>query len=202
MVELQEILLSATVIADSFPIRKYLSFYDKNFHGMRGSDFLKKVVSNDNTYSHLFIVPSEDSWCYFERYLKNTDSGFRAINYLCPSNIDRNFDVRDWSEAIRHCKPDFIWVCLGSPKQDFISSAISLEFGITSIAIGAAFNFVSGYVKEAPLFLRIIGLEWLYRLFKEPKRLWRRYLFGNFQFLLLIYHDLIQRKRFMRYFNE
>lgn len=78
-----------------------------------------------------------------------------------------------------------VWVGLGTPKQDFEVRRISEEVGLVAIAVGAAFDFVAGTVPESPRFLRQIGMEWAYRLFKEPRRLWRRYLFGNTRFIKL-----------------
>ncbi|MDP0983574.1 WecB/TagA/CpsF family glycosyltransferase, partial [Klebsiella variicola] len=56
--------------------------------------------------------------------------------------------------------------------------------------VGAAFDFLAGTVSEAPSFVRNSGFEWMYRLASEPKRLWRRYLFGNSTFVRLASRDI------------
>lgn len=76
-----------------------------------------------------------------------------------------------------------VWVGLGTPKQDYEVARIAASLPVTAIAIGAAFDFVAGTVKPAPSWMSRIGLEWFYRLLREPRRLWRRYLFGNLGFL-------------------
>lgn len=76
-----------------------------------------------------------------------------------------------------------VWVGLGTPKQDYEVARIAASLPVTAIAIGAAFDFVAGTVRPAPSWMSRVGLEWLYRLLREPRRLWRRYLFGNVGFL-------------------
>jgi N-acetylglucosaminyldiphosphoundecaprenol N-acetyl-beta-D-mannosaminyltransferase len=85
---------------------------------------------------------------------------------------------------------DIVWVGLGSPKQDFVADAIAAQRGMLTAGVGAAFDFVAGSVREAPKFVQNSGLEWLFRLVSEPRRLWRRYLIGNVQFLRLVMPSL------------
>ena len=54
------------------------------------------------------------------------------------------------------------------------------------MGVGGSFDVVSGEVKRAPIWIQKIGFEWFYRFVQEPKRMWKRYLIGNFKFLLLI----------------
>ena len=77
-----------------------------------------------------------------------------------------------------------LWVGLGTPKQDYIVPRLAARVSMPVVPIGAAFEFWSGAVKEAPRALQGSGLEWVYRLASEPKRLWRRYLIGNPRFLV------------------
>ena len=76
-----------------------------------------------------------------------------------------------------------VWVGLGTPKQDWESARLGEDIPATFIAIGAAFDFIAGEKKQAPMWMQRNGLEWLFRLAIEPRRLWRRYLFGNARFL-------------------
>lgn len=89
-------------------------------------------------------------------------------------------------DLIRAAEPDVIWVGLGTPKQDFEAQRLSDELKITTVGIGAAFDFLAGHKREAPLWLRRISMEWSFRLMTEPRRLWRRYLFGNTRFIWLV----------------
>lgn len=76
-----------------------------------------------------------------------------------------------------------VWVGLGTPKQDFEAARLSKSLPVTAAAVGAAFDFVAGTVKEAPELMTRLGLEWLYRFAREPRRLWKRYVFGNVRFV-------------------
>lgn len=88
---------------------------------------------------------------------------------------------------IRESNAQVIWVGLGTPKQDFEVNRIANSLPVVAIAVGAAFNFTAGTAKQSPKWLRQVGLEWFFRLVSEPRRLWRRYLFGNLRFLRAIF---------------
>jgi N-acetylglucosaminyldiphosphoundecaprenol N-acetyl-beta-D-mannosaminyltransferase len=89
-------------------------------------------------------------------------------------------------EAMDEELPDIIWVGLGTPKQDLVAVSLSQSISSTVIGVGAAFDFVAGTVREAPRWLQNTGFEWVFRLICEPRRLWRRYLFGNLGFILAV----------------
>lgn len=78
---------------------------------------------------------------------------------------------------------DLVWIGLGTPKQDVFVDRFRDRLGLPLIAVGAAFDFIAGDKKVAPPWMRRRGLEWLYRLVTEPRRLWKRYLIGNLVFL-------------------
>ncbi len=97
------------------------------------------------------------------------------------------------AERINAARPDIVWVGIGTPKQDFWIKAFRdrLEAPVL-IPVGAAFNFHAGAVRQAPRWMGRIGLEWLFRLLMEPRRLWKRYLIGNTRFVLLVLGQLIR----------
>jgi N-acetylglucosaminyldiphosphoundecaprenol N-acetyl-beta-D-mannosaminyltransferase len=78
---------------------------------------------------------------------------------------------------------DIVWIGLGTPKQDYEAQRLASSTGLTTIAVGAAFDFAAGTAREAPVWMTRVGIEWLFRLISEPRRLWRRYLIGNFKFV-------------------
>lgn len=93
-------------------------------------------------------------------------------------------------KALHEANPDILFVGMSTPKQEkWISAQLSNLAVPVSIGIGAAFDFLSGEVPRAPLVLQRAGFEWLYRLYREPRRLWKRYLLGNAVFLGLILHS-------------
>lgn len=82
-------------------------------------------------------------------------------------------------QSIRAAAPHVVWVGLGSPKQDLWMAAHKAHLPVLMIGVGAAFDFFTGRKRQAPRWMRQSGLEWLYRLLQEPRRLWRRYLLYN-----------------------
>lgn len=91
-------------------------------------------------------------------------------------------------EEINRLKPNILMVGMGVPKQErwIYKHLDRLEVNLC-LAVGGMFDILSGSLKKAPRWMIDGGLEWLYRLYQEPKRLWRRYLIGNFIFA---YHIL------------
>jgi N-acetylglucosaminyldiphosphoundecaprenol N-acetyl-beta-D-mannosaminyltransferase len=86
---------------------------------------------------------------------------------------------------IQEARPDILFVGFGCPKQEQWIRAHAHSLGITVAAgVGGAFNFITGNTPRAPKLLQDTGLEWLYRLWVEPKRLWRRYLCADLPLVL------------------
>jgi N-acetylglucosaminyldiphosphoundecaprenol N-acetyl-beta-D-mannosaminyltransferase len=96
--------------------------------------------------------------------------------------------------ALRETDPHIVWVGLGTPKQDVEAQRLTDRYGLTTCGVGAAFDFLAGTKAEAPRILRRWGLEWAFRLATEPRRLWRRYLFGNAVFMRVALRDLMRSK--------
>ena len=109
-----------------------------------------------------------------------------AGSYAPPFAPYSRESIAEWCEVVRESQADLVWVGLGTPKQDYAVNDLASELSRPCVAVGAAFDFVAGTVDEAPERLHGSGLEWLYRLASEPRRLWRRYLFGNLAFLVLV----------------
>jgi N-acetylglucosaminyldiphosphoundecaprenol N-acetyl-beta-D-mannosaminyltransferase len=96
-------------------------------------------------------------------------------------------EERAFVDAINAARPHIVWVGLSTPLQEHWMHAHVREIrGATLIGVGAAFDFQTGAVKRAPLWMQRNGLEWLHRLISEPRRLWRRYLVMAPHFLFLL----------------
>jgi|ERR1035438_6376140 N-acetylglucosaminyldiphosphoundecaprenol N-acetyl-beta-D-mannosaminyltransferase len=90
-------------------------------------------------------------------------------------------------EMINAARPDVLWLGLGCPKQEKWAFEHRLRLHVPVIAsVGQAFDIYSGRVKQAPAWMRENGLEWFYRLITNPRRLWKRYLVYNSQFVFLL----------------
>lgn len=77
-----------------------------------------------------------------------------------------------------------VWVGLGTPKQDYEVRRLASTLPVVALAVGAAFDFLAGTKSQAPRWMQRNGLEWAYRFGREPKRLAKRYVWGNSMFLL------------------
>lgn len=85
--------------------------------------------------------------------------------------------------CILKARPDFVWVGIGAPKQELWMQAHQAQLpGTILLGVGAAFDFFAGTLDKAPGWMERHSLEWLYRLIKEPRRLWRRYLLGGVKY--------------------
>jgi N-acetylglucosaminyldiphosphoundecaprenol N-acetyl-beta-D-mannosaminyltransferase len=92
-------------------------------------------------------------------------------------------ELHDQQQDILASGADIVWVGLGTPKQDVHAAELASSLPVVCAAVGAAFDFVAGHKPQAPGWMRRGGLEWTFRLGCEPRRLWRRYLFGNARFV-------------------
>lgn len=101
--------------------------------------------------------------------------------------------IEDCASAIRLSKANLVWVGLGTPKQDYVGTALAKVLQLTTVNVGAAFAFEAGTVRNAPTWIQNSGFEWLYRLAQEPRRLWRRYLLGNWVFILSVIRGFLAR---------
>ncbi|HSK90946.1 MAG TPA: WecB/TagA/CpsF family glycosyltransferase [Euzebyales bacterium] len=98
--------------------------------------------------------------------------------------------------AVRGSGADIVWVGLGMPRQELFIHRIAPRLpGVALLGVGAAFDFLSGTVPQAPAWLQRAGLEWLYRLLQEPRRLWRRYVVNNPLFVLLAAAQVVRHRR-------
>ncbi|MGH2773245.1 MAG: WecB/TagA/CpsF family glycosyltransferase [Actinomycetota bacterium] len=113
-------------------------------------------------------------------------AGFSTPPFGEPSESELDQAV----EHINACSPDVLWVGLSSPKQERFISSVKESLGCpVAVSVGAAFDFIAGTKSSAPRWMQEHGMEWFYRLSREPRRLWRRYLIGGPQFLWYVATD-------------
>jgi N-acetylglucosaminyldiphosphoundecaprenol N-acetyl-beta-D-mannosaminyltransferase len=126
-----------------------------------------------------------------ERLRKNLERWFPGIRiagtYTPPFGPLSEAEKSDLQDRIKTLSPDFIWVGLSTPKQEeFMSDNIGSLNCKVMVGVGAAFDIHTGFVKDAPSWMKIAGLQWLHRLCQEPSRLWKRYLINNSAFMIRI----------------
>jgi N-acetylglucosaminyldiphosphoundecaprenol N-acetyl-beta-D-mannosaminyltransferase len=111
-----------------------------------------------------------------------------AGTYCPPFGFERDpAEVERVERAVRAAAPHVLFVALGAPKQELWLRDNLAALGVpVGVGVGAAFDFVSGQVPRAPRWMRGAGLEWLFRMMVEPRRLWKRYAVSNTRFIALV----------------
>jgi N-acetylglucosaminyldiphosphoundecaprenol N-acetyl-beta-D-mannosaminyltransferase len=133
---------------------------------------------------HFLLGSTPNVLAVLQRNLESKFPGIEIVGVESPPFrplTDEELAAQD--DRIRHSGAHIVWVGLGTPKQDFEAARLSESLPIVAVAVGAAFDFAAGTLKEAPEWISKVGFEWLYRFTREPKRLWKRYVFGNTRFL-------------------
>ena len=127
-----------------------------------------------------------------------TNAGIQVVGVYSPPF--RPLTVEEDANVIgmvHRAQPDIRWVGLSTPKQEKWMRAHRDLLSIpVLIGVGAAFDILSKQKKQAPEWMRENGLEWLFRFLQEPRRLWRRYLIYNTQFLYYLFLELLGVKQF------
>ena len=146
-----------------------------------GADLFPRLCEHSARAGHrVFFLGGEAGAAEGARVvLERRYPGLNVVGTHCPRHGFewRAEDDRAAVEAVRRGKPDILFVGLGSPRQERWIARNLEECGAkVGIGVGIAFSFVCGRVRRAPRGLQRLGLEWAYRLCREPRRLWRRYL--------------------------
>lgn len=125
-------------------------------------------------------------------------AGFVVAGCYCPPFRSLTVEEdREIVEAIERSRADIVWVGLGAPKQDRWMFEHRKRLSVpVLIGVGAAFDFHTGRVPRAPLWMSEYGFEWLFRLAMEPRRLWKRYLVFGSQFVILVALELLGIRKF------
>lgn len=174
-----------------------LSRRGESFSQVRGPSFFVGSLERGRAQGirHYFIGGSPET---LKRMLNEADRRYPGLeiagSFSPPFRPLTDEERREQDEQIKASGADIVWVGLGTPKQDFEAQRICERVGVSTAGVGAAFDFLAGTKREAPQLLSRLGLEWVFRLATEPKRLWKRYLFGNSRFLLLVVREAMRRR--------
>ena len=153
---------------------------------VRGRDLMERVLEDgiEPGVRHFLLGSTEATLTRLRSEIERAHPGVRIVGVQprAPREIDLK-ERESHLEAIRQSDAQVIWIGLGTPAQDEEAVALASSIGAVCIGVGAAFDFIAGNQAEAPGWMRSTGLEWLHRLWNEPRRLWRRYLIGNLAFI-------------------
>jgi N-acetylglucosaminyldiphosphoundecaprenol N-acetyl-beta-D-mannosaminyltransferase len=157
---------------------------------VRGTDLVGEVVrAGGRRVRHYLYGGKEGVAEKMAIALNDTVPGVRVVGTESPPFTPiTDSDLDALVVRVRESGADVLWIGLGTPRQDYLVHRLAPPLSIPVVPVGAAFDFWSGAVKEAPRILRGSGFEWVHRLAKEPRRLWPRYVIGNPRFLLSAWH--------------
>lgn len=137
--------------------------------------------------THYFYGGKDDEVLNKLRHnLEEAYPGIRIVGMYSPPfrPLTKEEDAKICDE-INQLNPDFLWVGIGAPKQEmWMWQHQEKIYGTVMFGVGAGFNFFAGTLEKAPKWMEKASLEWLFRLVKEPKRLWRRYILGGAKWIV------------------
>ena len=161
-----------------------------NWERVYGPDVIEWILSSSElsqTAKHYFLGATQET---MEKLLEKIATRFpraQVVGHDCPPFREPTAqELTERDKRIKDSGATVVWVGLGTPKQDFEVHRLAHNLPVTAMAVGAAFNFLAETMPQAPNWIQRSGLEWGYRLAKEPRRLAKRYLWGNPQFIMSV----------------
>lgn len=173
-----------------------------------GPDLMLKLCEDGvpRQFKHFFYGGSPEVLSPLENNLEQRYPGIQISKLESPPFREpTESELQELAKELTKLKPHFMWIGLGTPKQEqFMARFLQMNPAITQdwghgflmLGVGAAFDFHSYTVKQAPLWIQRRGLEWLYRLCVEPRRLWKRYSINNSMFLAKIFPAMMGLKTY------
>ncbi|MCB0918898.1 MAG: WecB/TagA/CpsF family glycosyltransferase [Actinobacteria bacterium] len=148
------------------------------------TDLLRRSNHIESPVKHYLLGGSDETLAALVAHIRTTYPLARIAGTASPpfrklSTQER----RDQDARIIESGATCVWVGLGTPKQDWEAARLAAEVGMPVFAVGAAFDFLSGSKRQAPVWMQQSGLEWAFRMATEPRRLAKRYMWGNPKFV-------------------
>ena len=169
----------------------------KRVERVYGPDLMRAISARSpgRGYRHFYFGGAPGVADRLAAALVAANPGLNVVGTLCPPF--RPLTPEEDAEVVAQINaaaPDIVWVGLSTPKQEYwMASHIGRINAPVLIGVGAAFDFLAGTKKQAPAWMQRNGLEWLFRLGAEPRRLWRRYAYIVPRFLILAAGELVRR---------
>jgi N-acetylglucosaminyldiphosphoundecaprenol N-acetyl-beta-D-mannosaminyltransferase len=201
-VEVRRVLTDAAIaFPDGAPVAWLLRrVVSERAQRIGGPDLFPRVVDRGREVGlrHFLVGSTEPALTTLGRVLRDRFPGSEIVGQYSPPFVERP-PVDEAIELIRATQPHLTWVGLGAPKQEIWSARAASEApGVTFVGVGAAFDFLAGVKRRAPSWMHRAGLEWLYRMASEPRRLTSRYARTNTEFVWRTSRELLGRHRLRR----
>jgi N-acetylglucosaminyldiphosphoundecaprenol N-acetyl-beta-D-mannosaminyltransferase len=185
---------AALAIPDGMPIAWVGRFQGhRKMQRVAGPDLMREVIlrSEFAHYTHFFYGGKEGVAEELATHFRELAPWAKVVGtYTPPFRALTQVEERELIARINHCKPDMIWVGIGTPKQDKFMRRYLPHFDTRLMfGVGAAFDFHTGRIQDCSAWIKRAGLQWFHRLIQDPRRLWWRYLRTNPAF---IWHIALQ----------
>ena len=149
-----------------------------------GPDVMQAVLTRDTGLRHYLLGGDEVTLAKLREVIARRFPAASVVGAHSPPFHELSAEERcEQDQRIHESGAQIVWVGLGTPKQDREVDRLAGELPVVAMAVGAAFDFIAGTKPQAPVWMQRTGTEWLYRLASEPRRLTKRYLWGNPRFL-------------------
>lgn len=161
-----------------------------------GPELMKKAFVDDVGWKHYLYGSTPETLARLQTELARMAPNAEIVGSFSPPFREMTDEESATAMAdIRSSGADVVWVGLGMPKQELWMHRIRPELpGIALVGVGAAFDFLAGTKKQAPSWMQKAGLEWLFRLIQEPRRLWRRYIWNNPAYAMLLLTQVVRHR--------
>lgn len=165
-----------------------------------GPDLMLEImeISRASGFRHFFYGGADGVARELKTKMEKRFPGIEIVGTYEPPfralNTDEEYELK---RLVAESKPNILWVGLSTPKQEKFMAEYLPKLDVTlMVGVGAAFDFHSGRIVQAPRWMQRSGLEWFFRLCVEPKRLWKRYFKNNPRFAVLAACQLLRIKKF------
>jgi N-acetylglucosaminyldiphosphoundecaprenol N-acetyl-beta-D-mannosaminyltransferase len=187
------------VCPDGMPLTWRLRGYgEKNQEKISGPDFMLEACqyAEENNYKVGFYGSSNETLNLLTNNLLEIYPDLDVALAISPPyrKLDKK-EEEEYINKINESQIDILFVGLGCPKQELWMFNNKGKLNTIMLGVGAAFDFHAGKIKRAPIWMSNNGLEWLYRLFREPRRLWKRYFRNNPRFIIYSFKEMYLHKK-------
>ena len=187
-------------VPDGFPVAKASSILYKNQQKrVDGYNIFHKTLEKglENNLSHYFFGGDELIVKKLKSELLKKYPNLIILGHTCPPYLNYEELIKnEFVDDLIEKQPDIVWVSLGFPKQEEFIDLLLKKHSLSSnfAAVGAVFEWSAGTKIKAPEILANMGLEWIFRLIQEPRRLFKRYFVDNFLFIIYIVKQIRKAK--------
>lgn len=192
---------ASLVVPDGYPLvvlgrRKGFALARRVYGPELMQSFCKETARKG--YRHFFYGGAEGVADDLAKRFATRFPGMQVVGTYCPPfRVLTTAEERDVREKINSSRADVVWVGLSTPKQERWMERHRESVNVpVMVGVGAAFDFHTGRLAQAPEWMRENGMEWFFRLMREPRRLWRRYLLNGSEFL---YNVALQELRLRKF---